>query len=546
MIAKRIARSLMIFLSGAIALALLSGMAKKPPEAPPPVPAKPAITTEAIAALIKQDLEKPPVNGFDLGALARFYGARNDAPAWTDKAKADAALAALAQSGDDGLDPETYHADALAAAHRDTPQAIAQYDLVLTDGFLKYARDMRLGAISPYSVEGDIALPERSFDPVAALAAALASNALPQFISSLAPPHAEYAGLKKAYIHYRAIAARGGWQEIPASAKFTQGEDLPLLRARLGFEESVGNDLAAALKEYQTRNGLDASGMLDSATLASLNVPASARAGQIMLNMERWRWMPPFAARYIEVNTADATLKVFDNGKLALISRIIAGKRASPTPIFFAQVEQVTVNPPWNVPNNIARHEMLPKLRRNPDYLSSQHIVILNGPANDPYGTTINWGSISAAKFPYDFRQLPGDDNALGYLKLEMPNRFDSYLHDTPTRNLFARADRHLSHGCMRVQEILPLASYALTGDVNAGLTQIKSLIDAHETKHIALDKKLPVYVLYWTAIADADGNAGFRPDVYGRDAELLAALSAPHVPGKVSMTALETECSAG
>lgn len=524
------------------AITLLTGMAKKP-SAPPPAMAKPHVTAEAVAPLIKQDLENPPVNALDLDSLRLFYGARNDAPVWMDKAKADAAYAVLAQSADDGLDPKTYHADALQRRH-DTPAALAEYDLLLTDGLLKYARDMH-GQVSPNSVESDIALPARQFDAVAALSAALVSGDPSKFLSGLVP-HREYADLKKAYIHYRDIAANGGWPEIPATLKFTAGEDLPLLRERLGFEDNVGDDLEGALKQYQERNGLDADGALGKATIAALNVPASERATQIMLNMERWRWVPAFAPRYIEVNTAAATLKVIDNGKTVLTSRIIAGKRLSPTPIFFAQVEQVTINPPWNVPNNIARHEMLPKLRRNPGYLAHEHIIILNGPSNDPYGTTINWRSISASKFPYTFRQLPGDDNALGYLKLEMPNHFNSYLHDTPSRKLFARYDRHLSHGCMRVQEIQPLASYALTGDVNAGLIQIKSLIESHETKHIALDRKLPVYVLYWTAIADADGNVGFRSDVYGRDAKLLAALSAPHPAGKVSMTALETECSAG
>lgn len=526
------------------AVAFLAGMAKNPP-APSTTPAKSHIALEAIAPLIKQDLENPPVSGLDLEALRRFYETRGNAPAWTERNNADAAYAVLAQSADDGLDPNSYHVDALQM-RRNAPGAIAEYDLLLTDGLLKYARDMHEGMVSPYSVQDDVLLPARSFDAVSILSAALAGNDPARFVSELSPPHHEYVDLKKAYIRYRKIADNGGWPELPANSKFTGDEDLPLLRERLSLEEKVGDDLGAALKQYQTRNGIQADGVLGKTTLAALNVPASERANEIMLNMERWRWLPPFASRYIEVNTADATLKVIDSGKTVLTSRIIAGKRASPTPMFFAQVEQVTINPPWNVPNNIARHEMLPKLRRNPGYLAKEHIVIVNGPSGDPNGTSINWRNISAAKFPYSFRQLPGDDNSLGYVKLEMPNKFNSYLHDTPSRNLFARDDRHLSHGCMRVQEIQPLASYVLTGDVNAGLIQIKSLIDAHETKHIALDRKLPVYVLYWTAIADADGNAGFRSDVYGRDAKLLAALSAPQPAGKVSMTALETECSAG
>lgn len=544
----------MKLLVGAIAFALLLGMAKKPPEVPPaPKHAAPIahVATDAVASLLKQYLANPhaaPLNAYvvDLGTLRRFYEARNYAPAWSNRAQAQAALAILAQSGDDGLDSVDYHADALTARNQlNSAAALAEYDLLLSDGLLHYARDMRKGRLSPDEVEHDVELPDSNFDSVTALNSALNSNAPGKFISDLSPPHPEYAALKKAYIHYRDIAARGGWAEIPADFAFAAGDDSPILRTRLAYEESdIGDDLQAALKRYQSRNNLEPTGKLDEQTLAALNVPASERAGQIAANMERWRWVPAFDSRYIEVNTADTTLEVVENGKVTLSSRIIAGKRASPTPIFFAHVTAVTINPPWNIPHPIARNEMLPKLRRNPGYLSSQHIVLVNGPAGDPYGQTINWHAVSAANFPYALRQMPGDDNALGYVKLEMPNKFDTYLHDTSSRSLFARDDRHLSHGCMRVQQIQPLASYALTGDVNAGLTQIKSAIDLHATQHFPLDRTLPVYVLYWTAIADADGITGFRSDVYGRDAKLLAVLAGKRPVGRVSM--IGTECSAG
>src|SRR5581483_6354077 len=121
--------------------------------------------------------------------------------------------------------------------------------------------------------------------------------------------------------------------------------------------------------------------------------------------------------------------------------------------------KEVTVNPPWNVPASIARKEILPKLKRDPNYLVSQHMILLNGPKDDPQGTRIDWSRVSGASFPYRIRQLPGPDNALGMLKLEMPSAFDVYLHDTPAKSAFARNDRTLSHGCIRVQEILPLAS---------------------------------------------------------------------------------------
>jgi L,D-transpeptidase YcbB len=535
--------------AGLAALFVL-GMAKKPPVPPPQKPAAhaAAIASEAIAPILKQFLSQPhaaPLNAYmvDLVALRRFYEARNFAPAWLTKGQAEIALAALSQSGNDGLDAATYHTDALAARkHFDSAAAIAEYDLLMSDGVLHYAHDMRIGRVSSYTVMHDIALPAVNYDPVSELGAALTGNTLGKFISDLTPPHSEYAQLKKAYRHYREIDARGGWPEIPADAKLEPGEDNPVLRQRLAFEDSnTGDDLQAAITNYQTRNGLEADGKLNKETLLFLNISAAQRADQIMLNMERWRWVPQFESRYIEVNTADATLKVLDGGKRVLISRVIVGKRASPTPIFVATVTDVTVNPPWSVPSAIARNEMLPKLRRNPHYLESEHIVLLNGPAGDPYGLGIDWHAVSRDNFRYSLRQTPGDDNSLGYVKLEMANRFDSYLHDTPSRKLFVREDRHLSHGCMRVEQIQPLASYVLTGDVNAGLTQIKSAIDLHSTQRLPLDRKLPVYVLYWTAIADTDGSTGFRPDVYGRDGKLLAALEGQRPAGRVSKN--DTEC---
>jgi murein L,D-transpeptidase YcbB/YkuD len=224
------------------------------------------------------------------------------------------------------------------------------------------------------------------------------------------------------------------------------------------------------------------------------------------------------------VNTADATLKVVDNGKIVLTSRIIAGKPATPTPIFAAQVVALTVNPYWNIPATIARKEILPKERRHPGYMASQHIFA----AGD--GT---------------LKQQPGTDNALGFLKLEMPNRFNSYLHDTPARGLFARNDRHFSHGCMRVQQIAPLASYVLTGDTAAAKDKLAALIATGVNQRISLDKTVPVYVLYWTAIADQDGAVSFRPDIYGRDGRLLAAL-AGHLFGRVSLNVNCQAVSAG
>jgi murein L,D-transpeptidase YcbB/YkuD len=243
---------------------------------------------------------------------------------------------------------------------------------------------------------------------------------------------------------------------------------------------------------------------------------AGAHTEQILANMERWRWVPrSFGSRYVSVNVAAATLEVIDRGNVVLTSPVIVGKPATRTPLFGAVATSITFNPSWHVPTKIIRHEILPGLRNNPNYLSRKHMVRSEG------------GGI---------RQLPGPGNALGRIKFEMPNEFDAYLHDTPLRSLFGTADRHLSHGCIRVGEIQPLASYALTNDVNSGLQRIRSLIMTRATRTISLDEPLPVFVMYWTVIADADGAVNVLPDVYGRDQRLIAALAAQRLSSRITM----------
>jgi len=209
-----------------------------------------------------------------------------------------------------------------------------------------------------------------------------------------------------------------------------------------------------------------------------------------------------------------------------LNSRAVVGRKTSPTPITRATIMAAVVNPPWNIPGDIAARDLLPHLRRNPNYLASKHMVVLDGPPGDPYGRTIDWRKVVPAEFPYAIRQLPGPATGLGALMLDSPNDFDVYLHDTPNKKLYGLDEREISNGCVRVQQIFPLASLALTGDKAAGMDEINKALRSRETQRLELDTPLPVYFLYWTASADEDGNVRFRPDLYDRDAPLIAALN--------------------
>ena len=492
--------------------------------------------TNSIAELLLKD-PNLIVGGrrVDGAALIRFYETREFKLAWrgSPNAAADAeiAFAALSQAGAHGLNRAKYHLETLSRSENGAGSA-AVYDVLMTDAILKYMRDVRLGRIAPSAAYRDIALPAKNFDPVAALASALENGELRGMLADLPPSHPEYARLKAALAEYRKIAAGGEWAQLPdRRATRAAGEDerFPLLRARLMREDSSltpEGDIVEALRRYQSRNGLEPDGKLGPKTLAMLNVPAAERVTGIEANLDRWRWLPAtLEPRYVTINAADATLQAIDRGGIVLASRVIVGAADKRTPIFRALAKDVTVNPPWNVPPSIARNEILPKLRRNPNYLVSQRMILLNGPPGDPHGTTIDWKNVRAAGFAYRIQQLPGPESALGVLKLEMPNEFNVYLHDTPGKSAFARNERTLSHGCVRVQDIMPLASLSLSGDGGSAVEELLALIGAGETKRLALNDPLPVYVLYWTAIADADGTVQFRKDVYGRDEELTAAL---------------------
>jgi len=466
---------------------------------------------------IQNYVEGPAVTD---AALKSFYRARDFVPAWTDE---DAAilLTVLRDAGKEGLDPKDYQLAPVQGAVR---------DVRLTQAALAYAGDTRIGRARLKNLDDDVALPNYSHDAAADLAKALGEHRVAAFLADAPPRASQYAHLKLGLAAYAAIRDSGGWPILPAIAADTTSDGTALLRKRLAYEDSIlmadpAADLTEAVKRFQSQHGLEPDGRIGKRTLAELNVSAADRARQIMANMERWRWMPrDLEDNFIAVNIPDASLSLVLNGREVLASRVVVGKPDTPTPILRAEGGGITINPPWNVPDSIARKEILPKLKANPAYLQSQDMILLNGPAGDPYGLHVRWRAIPSGTFPYRIQQHPGGKNALGTIKLELPNRFDVYLHDTPAKGVFAKSTRDVSHGCVRVQRILPLASYALSENLDA-MIMISDAVSAGETKYIPLQRRLPVYFLYWTVFPASDGALQFRPDIYGRDKRLLGAL---------------------
>lgn len=482
-------------------------------------------------------------SALDARALARFYRARDFAPAWGagDGGRERAALLreALAGAESHGLDPARYHLAAIRARRSGGSDA-AEIELLLTDAFVRYATEIRAGRRIPGYTEPDWAIVTPRFDAVSTLTQALREPAsFAAMLASLPPPASDYRALVAALGRYRALAARGGWPPVPPGTFLKPGDEqarVTALRARLAAEDELlsrradvryDDLLAEAVRRFQARHGLAVDGIVGPATVQALNVSVTDRIQQIVVNLERWRWLPRELGRHhVVVNAADAHLHVLVDGRPVLASRVVVGDPRHPTPVVQAWVDAVVLHPRWNVPTSIAVEEILPRLRENHRYLAENDIVVLERRESDPFGLAIDWAAIPADRFPFRLQQQPGPDNPLGRIKLDIPNRFDVYLHDTPTRALFARPVRTASHGCIRVERAVDLAVHVLE-DEGQGWTRqrLADALDAGETQRIPLTRPLPVYILYWTAFVEADGSVQFREDVYGRDRRLAAAL---------------------
>ena len=304
--------------------------------------------------------------------------------------------------------------------------------------------------------------------------------------------------MKSALARYRALSAHP-WPQVAA-------KDDAALAARLaaeGYAPSGATPPAvrAALKDFQAANGMDPDGKLDEKTLSMLNIPAAERARQIAANMERWRWLPrALGPRYVMVNVAGASLALVEDGTAPITSRVVVGAPDKPTPILATEAVAVTLNPVWHLPKSIIKNEIEPKLDKDSDYLESKDMERTDDG---------------------DIIQRPGPQNALGTVKFEMPNGFDVYMHDTPSKKAFWSDDRTLSHGCVRVERINDLAAHVL------GLSEdeLKEKIASGETTRQPIKPAVPVYIQYWTAVPGDGTRFGFRPDVYQRDARMIAAL---------------------
>jgi len=478
-------------------------------------------------------------------ALEAYYQTFGGELLWLASSRANAIISRLKDAEADGLDSNDYPSKqlaTLAATGSSTDKrGLAIIELYFSSAFLEYASDLKVGRFLPSKIDPNFFIESRTIDQLSALKDLAQTDSIDRFFDAWQPPSQRYAALRSVLAKYRALAAKGGWRTVPLGESIRPGMTdprIPAIRARLSITDGAsnevgatqtqlyGNELVEAVKRFQARQGLDADGVIGSTTIVAMNVPIQERINSIILAMERLRWMPEnLGQQYLIVNIAGFELRRVNAGKVEERMAVVVGKPYHRTPVFSDRIRFLEFNPYWNVPPDIAVNEELPILRRNPAGLSAQGFEVVRGnQVTDP--SSVDWSNVGPGHFPYQLRQRPGPNNALGRVKFMFPNSHNVYLHDSPAHSLFERNIRAFSHGCIRLSRPLDLAEQVLRVGGVQGWTKdrINNVVASTKTTVVNLREPLPVHITYLTAWAD-DGAANFRQDIYGHDAKLLAAL---------------------
>lgn len=514
--------------------------------------------TGALATQLRDRLTNPapPLRtpGDEVHALARLYTPGNFEPRWLDRAgrptaQSTQALQMLGQAAAEGLDPADYDVEGLATLSRSPAPAYnaLEFELRLSASLLRYLTHLHAGRVDPRRLS--YPLPAHPADDIVPrLHAALAAGTLARTAAELTPQLPQYRLLRSALARHRARAADPAGAQTPRFDRVLRPGDahpsLGSLQAWLMAEDDLAATAmpastydpatVAAVQRFQRRHGLQADGVIGAATQAALNVTPAQRARQIVLAMERLRWLPPLNDRpLVAINIPMfrlwAAAPSMPEPAPPLDMAVVVGRALNTrTPVLMKPMERVIFRPWWNVPRSIVRNEILPALRRDPRHLERHDMEIVRGPGDDAQAVAATGDNVALlAQGVLRLRQRPGARNSLGLVKFVFPNDDNVYLHGTPAQQLFERSRRDFSHGCVRVEDPVALAEWVLSAVPGWDRARIVAAMQATRTSQVNLPQPLRVVLFYVTAaVMPADGALHFADDIYGHDRRLEAALA--------------------
>ena len=485
-------------------------------------------------------------------------------PVWIDatgrpNVSAHDALRLLADAGTDGLAPRDYRAAELAqqaAALDDAPgEAFSQqpvFERDLDAAMRRFLHDVHLGRVDPRALGFRVVRPGAAAPDFAALLRAAASvQRLPQLAAELRPQLGQYAKLREALARYRVLAADGSLGPLSVAIPVKRGEPycggVALHRLLLAVGDlpsdtappidCTDTTLAEGLRRFQTRHGLAADGAIGRATLAALNVPISHRVQQLELALERLRWLPDLGARpFVGINIPMFRLWAWDPAAPADASismGVVVGRALNTqTPVLIEEMRYLVFRPYWNLPRSIVRNDVLPALARDPGYLQRNDMEIVRGAGDDAQAVAAGNENLAGLREGgLRLRQRPGPKNSLGLVKFIFPNDANVYLHDTPAAQLFGRARRDFSHGCVRVANPVALAHWVLKDQPVWTRERVQAAMAGTLSLRVDLTEPLQVILFYMTAmVVPADQALHFASDIYGHDTRLARALASRRV----------------
>ncbi|HSF14957.1 MAG TPA: L,D-transpeptidase family protein [Vicinamibacteria bacterium] len=527
---------------------------------------QPDTTFERVRAEIEPVLESGPPDTFAKARdrehlqneLEDFYRARDHFSAWHNGTKITdagrAALRTLGRADEHGLRVGDYVRGELAAGdvarERQTAEAAARFDVALSAAAILYIRDIHEGRISPEEAGLELEVTHhhpKLADELTQIVSSASGDEVGEALEAFAPPYPAYDGLKTALARYRELQESDRWPSLADARTIHPGEaygDADRLRERLRLMGDLAGDsagsgleydapLVEAVTRFQMRHSLNPDGVIGRETFAALNVPWSRRVEQIVASMERWRWVSGhFTGKAILVNIPEFELRSIETSggeyRVSFESRVIVGQHYAElrTPIFTGKLAYLDFRPFWNVPESIVREELYERLDES-GYLETYHYEIvrdLSLEAKPLPASAENVAKVRAGAL--QLRQRPGPGNALGLVKFIFPNRYSVFLHATPEMHLFQREERAFSHGCVRVADAAGLAEWVLEDQEGWDRRAIAKAIASGPTTRVPIETDIAVYIVYLTAhVDDETGVVHFGRDIYGLDAELLAAL---------------------